>query len=38
MSEFAFFRFLITNMLSAEEKQHKPEILELTEESCKRME
>ena len=32
MSEFAFFRFLSTNMLSAEEKQHKPEILELTEE------
>jgi hypothetical protein len=32
MSEFAFFRFLSSNMLSAEEKQHKPEILELTEE------
>ncbi len=32
MSEFAFFRFLSHDMLSTEEKQHKPEILELTEE------
>lgn len=31
MSEFAFFRFLIHDMLSTEEKQHKYEILELTE-------
>ena len=32
MSEFAFFRFRSNNMLTTEEKQHKDEIVELTEE------
>jgi len=32
MSEFAFFRFRSNNMLTIEEKQHKDEIIELTEE------
>jgi ABC-type phosphate transport system auxiliary subunit len=32
MSEFAFFRFRSNNMLTIEEKQHKDEIVELTEE------
>lgn len=32
MSEFAFFRFLSSNLLSAEERQHKAEIVDLTEE------
>jgi hypothetical protein len=32
MSEFAFFRFRSTNMLTIEEEQHKDEIIELTEE------
>src|SRR5262245_50105392 len=32
MSEFAFFRFLSTNMLTSEEEKHKQEIVELTEE------
>src|SRR5689334_14910382 len=32
MSEFAFFRFRSTSMLTIEEEQHKDEIIELTEE------
>jgi hypothetical protein len=32
MSEFAFFRFRSNNMLTIEEKQHKNEIIELTEQ------
>jgi hypothetical protein len=32
MSEFAFFRFKSTNMLTSEEEKHKQEIVELTEE------
>jgi hypothetical protein len=32
MSEFAFFRFKSTNMLTPEEEKHKQEIVELTEE------
>jgi hypothetical protein len=32
MSEFAFFRFKSTNMLTREEEQHKNEIIKLTEE------
>jgi hypothetical protein len=32
MSEFAFFRFKSTNMLTSEEENHKQEIVELTEE------
>jgi hypothetical protein len=32
MSEFAFFRFKSTNMLTSEEEHHKQEIVELTEE------
>jgi ribosomal protein S13 len=32
MSEFAFFRFLSTNMLTSEEEKHKQEMVELTEE------
>lgn len=32
MSEFAFFRFLSTNMLTSEEEKHKQEIIDLTEE------
>ena len=32
MSEFAFFRFKSTNMLTREEEQHKDEIIKLTEE------
>ena len=32
MSEFAFFRFISTKMLTREEEQHKDEIVELTEE------
>jgi hypothetical protein len=31
MSEFAFFRFKSTNMLTREEEQHKDEIIKLTE-------
>jgi hypothetical protein len=31
MSESAFFRFLIHDMFMTEEKQHRYEILELTE-------
>ena len=32
MSEFAFFRFKSTNMLTSDEEQHKDEIIKLTEE------
>jgi hypothetical protein len=32
MSEFAFFSFLSSNLLSAEEREHKAEIVDLTEE------
>ena len=32
MSEFAFFRFISTKMLTQEEEQHKDEIVKLTEE------
>jgi len=32
MSEFAFFRFMSNNMLTAEESQHKDEIIDLTEQ------
>jgi hypothetical protein len=31
MSEFAFFRFMSSNMLTIEEQQHKDEIVSLTE-------
>jgi hypothetical protein len=31
MSEFAYFRFMSYNMLTAEEQQHKDEIVALTE-------
>ena len=30
MSEFAFFRFMSSNMLTLEEQQHKDEIVSLT--------
>jgi hypothetical protein len=32
MSEFAFFRFMSSNMLTLEERQHKDEIVSLTEQ------
>ena len=32
MSEYAFFRFVSYNMLTNEEKEHKNEIIELTEQ------
>jgi hypothetical protein len=32
MSEFAFFRFKSTNMLTRDEEQHKDEIIKLIEE------
>ena len=32
MSEFAFFRFMSSNMLTLEEQQHKNEIVSLTEQ------
>jgi ribosomal protein S13 len=32
MSEFSFFRFKSTNMLTRDEEQHKDEIINLTEE------
>jgi hypothetical protein len=32
MSEFAFFRFISYDMLSKEEKEHKNEIIDLTEQ------
>ena len=32
MSEFAYFRFLSLRMLTPEEKEHKDEIIKLTEE------
>jgi hypothetical protein len=32
MSEFAFFRFKSTNMLTRDEEQHKDEMIKLTEE------
>jgi len=32
MSEFAFFRFISSNMLNLEEQQHKDEIVSLTEQ------
>ena len=32
MSEFAFFRFMSSNMLTVEEQQHKDEIVSLTEQ------
>jgi hypothetical protein len=31
MSEFAFFRFMSSNMLTLEEQQHKDEIVSLTD-------
>ena len=31
MSEFAFFSFLSSNLLSVEEREHKAEIVDLTE-------
>ena len=33
MSDFAFLRFMSSNMLSKEEEEHKDEIIELTEET-----
>ena len=32
MSEFAYFRFMSSNMLTVEEQQHKDEIISLTEQ------
>jgi ABC-type phosphate transport system auxiliary subunit len=32
MSEFAYFRFMSSNMLTIEEQQHKDEIITLTEQ------
>ena len=32
MSEFAYFRFMSSNMLTIEEQQHKDEIISLTEQ------
>ena len=32
MIDFAFFRFMSNNMLTEEEKEHKEEIIQLTEE------
>jgi hypothetical protein len=32
MSQFAYYRFLTNNMLNGEEKEHKDEIIKLTEE------
>jgi len=32
MSEFAYFRFMSYNMLTAEEQQHREEIIALTEQ------
>jgi rubrerythrin len=32
MSEFAYFRFISYNMLTVEEKQHREEIITLTEQ------
>ena len=32
MSDFAFFRFMSNSMLTEEEKEHKEEIIQLTEE------
>ena len=32
MSEFAFFRFMSSNMLNLEEQQHKDDIVSLTEQ------
>ena len=32
MSEFAFFRFTSSNMLTVEEQQHKDEMVSLTEQ------
>jgi hypothetical protein len=32
MSEFAFFRFMSSNMLNLEEQQHKDELVSLTEQ------
>jgi len=32
MSDFAFMRFMSNNMLTAEESQHKDEIVDLTEQ------
>ena len=32
MSEFAYFRFMSYNMLTAEEQQHREEIISLTEQ------
>lgn len=32
MSEFAFFRFMSSNMLNLEEQQHKDEVVSLTEQ------
>lgn len=33
MSDFAFFRFMTSNMLTKEEQEHKDEIIKLTEET-----
>jgi hypothetical protein len=32
MSDFAFFRFVSSNMLTKEEQEHKDDIIELTEQ------
>jgi hypothetical protein len=32
MSEFAYFRYMSTNMLTKEEEEHKEEIIALTED------
>mgnify|MGYP006161343223 CR=1 FL=1 len=32
MSEFAFFRFMSSNMLTVEEQQHKDEVVSFTEQ------
>jgi hypothetical protein len=32
MSEFAYFRFMSSNMLTVEEQQHKDEVIMLTEQ------
>jgi hypothetical protein len=33
MSDFAFFRFVSNNILTEEEKEHKEEIIQLTDAS-----
>jgi hypothetical protein len=32
MSQFAYYRFMTNNMLNAEEREHKDEIIKLTED------